>query len=184
MSKMPPSIIESINAKLLGTAFSSVSDRYYLHKYYTKFSTPECNLDQRISFHTNRICMVSLADNHPIIKGRKQVTRIDCKVDSKTDRFKNSPSGKGKRGAQRLDVNSVLCFVECSDGTRYPVYSCMNGKLLEINESLIENPQLLVEKPVSEGYIALLLPVLKEYEAMKSAMLDREEYLLLKKEEN
>lgn len=176
---MAPSILESVNAKLLGTAFSSVSDRYYLHKYSTKFSTPERNLDQRISFHTNRICMISLADHHPVIKGAKQVSRIDCKVDGKTDRFKNSASGKGKRGAQRLDANSVLCYVECSDGSRYPVYSCMNGKLLEINESLIESPQLLVEKPVGEGYIALLLPVLKEYEAVKSAMLSRAEYLQL-----
>lgn len=170
-------ILQSLTPQQLQKAYTSVSDRYYDHKYCQNIDSNLKNIHQRISFHSNRICLISLAENHPILKDKKRVVKIDCAIDEKTDRLKNAASGKGKRGAQKLVPESILCNLECEDGCVYPVYSCIKGKLVEINENLVENPNLLVEKPVSEGFIALLLPVLKEYEEMKGSMLSREEYL-------
>lgn len=170
------SIIDSLTPKQLEQANKNVSDRYYDHKYCLDISPQLQEVHQRVSFHSNRICLISLAELHPILKNKKRIVKIDCNVDEKTDRLKNAASGKGKRGAQKLTPESVLCRLVCDDGAVYPVYSCIKGKLVEINENLLDNPNLLVEKPVSEGFIALLLPVLKEYEQLKSTMLTRDVY--------
>lgn len=171
------SILDSLSPQQLQNAYANVSDRYYDHKYCLDINPNLKNVHLRISFHSNRICLISLAENHPLIKNNKRIVKIDCSIDEKTDRLKNTASGKGKRGAQRLVPESVLCNLVCEDGSVYAVYSCIKGKLVEINENLVDNPNLLVERPVSEGFIALLLPVLKEYEQMKGGMLSKEEYL-------
>lgn len=176
MNKIQPPILESVPSELLETNFPSVSDRYYEHKYCRKFSTSEDNFDHRVSFHTNRVCMISLSEKHPVMKNKKLIRSINCNVDDKTNRLVNNTSGKGKRGAQKLTTNSILCYIECEDNSSYPVYSCVKGKLLEINENLIKCPQLMVEKPVSEGFIALILPNLNEYLNLKSEMLTTKEY--------
>lgn len=171
------SILESLTPEQLENPFISVSDRYYDHKYCLNINSELKDIHQRISFHTNRICLISLAEHHPIIKNNKRIVKIDCCVDGDTDRLKNAASGKGKRGAQKLTPESILCKLICEDGETYLVYSCIKGKLVEINENLMENPNLLVEKPFSEGFIALLLPVLKEYDELKASMLTKDEYL-------
>lgn len=155
--------------------YLSVSDRYYEHKYCTMFSTAEKNLDQRVSFHTNRVCMISLAENHPVMKEKKVISKINCVV-NKIDRLANVASGKGKRGAQKLSQNSILCYIECDDGTSYPVYSCIKGKLLEVNENLLTKPHLIIDKPTSDGYIALILPRIITSCENKDSMLSQNEY--------
>lgn len=172
-----PSILESLDYVKTNDTFLSVSERYYEHKYCTQVTPQIANVNQRISFHSNRICLISLADNHPIMKERKQIARVNCSINEKTDRLKNAASGKGKRGAQKLTPDSILCYIECEDKSVYPVYSCIKGKLVEMNENLIENPQLLVEKPTEEGFIALLLPFFSTFDALKESMLSREQYL-------
>lgn len=177
-----PSILDSLNEKDLEKASLSVSDRYYEHKYCVNISPSHQNVHQRVSFHSNRICLISLGEGHPIIKGNKRVAKVNCEVDDKTDRWKNAASGKGKRGAQKLNPDSVLCYLVCDDDSVYPVYSCIKGKLVEINENLIGQPNLVVEKPVSDGFIALLLPVLNSYDAVKNSMITKEKYLELVKD--
>ncbi|XP_017768858.1 PREDICTED: protein Simiate [Nicrophorus vespilloides] len=173
---METKIIDSIDTSCLSD-LADVSDRYFEHLYCKEIEGKEIT-DQRVSFHTNRICMLSLAENHPIMKEKKPIKRINFEIDDKIDRLKNSASGKGKKGAQKLAPDSIICYVE-TETESYPVYSCIKGKLIEINEKLIENPNLLVEKPVNEGYIALLLPVLSLYSTFKESMLSKEKYLAL-----
>ncbi|XP_065156037.1 protein Abitram [Atheta coriaria] len=167
-------IIDSIDKKILDDLIS-VSDRYYTHKYCTKIQGIDEALRQRISFHSNRLCMLSLADNHPAME--KTITKVNFEISDKLNRLKNVVSGKGKKGAQKLEGKSIVCYVETNDGEKYPVYSCLKGKLLEINNFLIEKPDLIQTHPVSNGYIALLLPDLKYYAEAKECMLDEAEYL-------
>lgn len=171
------SLLNSVDLNVLDKGFLTVSDRYYEHKYCTKFSTEQRNIDQRVSFHTNRICMISLAEHHTIIKNNIEIKKINCIVENKVNRLSNTASGKGKRGAQKLYPNSILCYIECENGESFPVYSCVNGKLLEINENLLTEPRKLIDKPVSEGFIALVLPILNTYNDMKESMLTKEQYL-------
>jgi len=52
------------------------------------------------------------------------------------------------QGAQMMSEQGVLCVVQCTDGTEYPMYSCIKGKLVEVNERLASHPQLLIEKVI------------------------------------
>ncbi|KAK9702807.1 Glycine cleavage H-protein [Popillia japonica] len=170
------SIADKINDKKI---FLSVHERYYEHKYCVALPGISQDIHQKVGFHTNRVCLLSLAENHPIRKEDKNISRINFKVSETLDRLQNKVSGKSKRGAQKLHKSSIICYIECSDDTNYPVYSCVEGKLVEINDKLITNPNLLKAKPDSDGYIALLLPVLSMYEDLKSSMLTKEQYFCL-----
>lgn len=168
-------ILDSIDENLYKNGLSTVSERYYDHKYCMKLDGIS-DIHHRVSFHTNRICMISLAEYHPIMKLNKKIRSINFLVNNRTNRLKNMVSGKSKRGAQKLLPDSLLCSIECEDGTKYPVYSCIKGKLMEINNTLLDNPNLLVKQPVSEGYIALLLPILSIFDETKKLMLSKSEY--------
>jgi glycine cleavage system H lipoate-binding protein len=55
--------------------------------------------------------------------------------------------------------------------------SLCKGKLIEINEMIVKNPQLIREAPTSEGHIAIILP--KSVESLmetKNRLLTIEEY--------
>ncbi|KAK7871184.1 hypothetical protein R5R35_002421 [Gryllus longicercus] len=90
--------------------------------------------------------------------------------------MKNKVSGKSKHGAQCLQSSSPLCFIECEDGSKYTVKSCLKGKLVEMNDNLVDNPNLLVTKPYTEGYIAIVLPSISSSEEQKKELLSYEEY--------
>ena len=66
------------------------------------------------------------------------------------------PSNCFPQGAQNLQSESILCKVHCSGGKSYTIYSCIKGKLVEVNEILFSHPQLLVEK-VRNHQIAYVL---------------------------
>jgi len=62
------------------------------------------------------------------------------------------------------------------DSSKYTIHSCVKGKLVEINDALIENPKLLIEKPDSEGYIAIVLPSISHSNQQREELLTLEEY--------
>jgi UPF0436 protein C9orf6 homolog len=94
----------------------------------------------------NRIGVICLAPSHPILAQNKLVIEIDFKIDERIDRSNNKVSGKFKKGAQKLDPESILCNISCEDGSSYTLMACMKGKLVEINDNLILNPNLLKEQ--------------------------------------
>jgi len=101
---------------------------------------------------------------------------VDFQVNKDTDRSQNKVSGKSKKGAQWLTELAPLCHVTCEDGCVYTLCSCIKGSLVEVNENLKERPQLLVEKPDTEGYIAMILTSLKDHELQKDKLLSPEQY--------
>ena len=173
--KIQDSTVEDITN--LSESYRPVSQRYYDH-YLWKPQRPadatsedvnqSGDQDHVILLHSNRVCLVSLAPTHPVVKERKKIKCLDFdvtgkKAKSSLNRLDNKASGKGKKGAQAVDEKSILCWIETeSDNVRYPVRSCVRGKLVEINERVIKNPQLIVQKPLTEGHIAIILPKLPE----------------------
>lgn len=175
-------IVQSVDA----TAFEdlpSVSERYFEHKYCMKVDGIESDIHQRLSFHSNRIILLSLAENHPVVKERKEIGRVRWQVDADTDRQKSRATGRRRRDAHKLLADSVLCHVECVDGSTYPVYACLpHGKLIDINDANLEaDPSALQLYPTSHGYIALVQPSLHHlqlspYTAFKDALLTHGQY--------
>jgi hypothetical protein len=156
-------------------AFQSVTQRYYTPRFCVDGGGKQGE-DHCVLFHSNRICLITLALSHPILKEKKEIRRFDFQVSNNIDRLKNKVSGKGKHGAQFLQPNSPLCYIECADSSRYTVQSCIKGKLVEMNDALIENPKLLIEKPDAEGYIAILLPSISNSNQQREELLTWEEY--------
>lgn len=160
--------------------FPTVTDRYFTPYY--KMNVQSIGDDMCIWIHSNRICMLSLAPSHIILQGNKDIKTVDFRVSNKLDRSLNKVSGKGKHGAQPLQTNSNICTISCLDGQTYVIKCCMIGKLVEVNEALVKNPQLLTKPPHKGGYLAIILPNIKLLENLKQSLLTHDQYIEFIKE--
>uniref|UniRef100_A0A6V7LC61 Protein Abitram n=1 Tax=Bracon brevicornis TaxID=1563983 RepID=A0A6V7LC61_9HYME len=161
----------------LESELPSVTDRYFTPYY--KINVQRPNDDICIRIHSNRICMLTLAPSHPIFKENVKIESISFKVTEKLDRAANKVSGKGKHGAQPLQETSNICIINFKDGDKsekWTVKCCMTGKLIEVNETLAENPDLIKQQPHKGGYLAIILPNIKVYEEMKKTLMTEDDY--------
>lgn len=165
--KLVPPITESHNFDY--DAYPSVVERYYGKHYY--FRNGKLDEAHTVLNHSNGICLIGLADTHVAVKkGIKSIT-FDI---GNFDRSKNQVKGKNKRGAMVLQATSVLAIVTCDDDSTYRVSSCVQGKLVEINEDLVENPKLIGTD--GDGYIAVVLPKLEKAKDQIEQLVTEEEY--------
>jgi glycine cleavage system H lipoate-binding protein len=112
--------------------------------------------------HSNRICIISLSPEHPVLKDShdagKEITSIHFQdQEGHKSRLDNKVSGRKKHGGQKLKERSVICRIECRDGTNWHILTGVKGKLVEINENLISKPDLLRTDPWASGYIAIVM---------------------------
>jgi len=169
--RVVPPIEQSID---LSETYKTVEDRYYTRFFYQQ----EDGEDQVVLVHSNRICLVSIAPNHPVIKDKKVIKNLNFQVSQNCDRLKNKVSGKGKKGGQGLDEKAILCFIECESGETYTIRSCVKGRLVTINQKIVENPQLILDKSPGEAHLAIILTKIPDGIAeLKSRLLSEEEYL-------
>ncbi|TNN85817.1 Protein Simiate [Liparis tanakae] len=153
----------------------SVIDRYYTRWFRADMKEKPCE-DHCVLQHSNRLCVVTLAETHPILQNGREIKSIDYKISNGCSRLNNKVSGKSKKGGQFLTEFAPLCKITCTDETEYTIYSCIRGRLLEVNESILEKPTLLLEKPSTEGYIAIILPKFEECKTITKDLLSREEF--------
>ena len=151
-------LIDSFNAFNYPTPL----ERYY-SLYQSHFSVDEygvCHPNFYVLQHSNNVCVVCLGSGHPLMRkpGNLVILEVDCQVSRRIDRASNRAEGKSKRGAQRLSRSSILCYLCCENGERFPVFSCIDGNLIEVNDLIIKNPQLLITRPLDEGHIAVIMP--------------------------
>ncbi|PKK34459.1 family with sequence similarity 206, member A, partial [Columba livia] len=130
-----------------------------------------------------RICVITLAEAHPLLQNGKKITSVNYQISANCSRLQNKVSGKSKRGAQFLTELAPLCRISSSDGEEYTIYSCIRGRLIEVNENILSNPSILQEKPSTEGYIAVVLPKFEESKSVTQGLLTQKEYeeVLLKR---
>lgn len=68
---------------------------------------------------------------------------------------------------------AIIARLEC-DGSTIPVHMPVDGKIIGINDLLLEgNHQLLIEQPENKGWLALIVPS-KPYE--RTGLLQPEQY--------
>uniref|UniRef100_A0A8C7ZZ62 Protein Abitram n=1 Tax=Oryzias sinensis TaxID=183150 RepID=A0A8C7ZZ62_9TELE len=153
----------------------SIIDRYYTRWYRADMKGQPCE-DHCILQHSNRICVVTLAETHPVLQNGRTIKTINYQISNGCSRLNNKVSGKSKRGGQFLTDFAPLCRITCTDETKYTIYSCIRGRLLEVNENILERPNLLLEKPSTEGYIAVILPKFEESKSVTENLLSRKEF--------
>lgn len=65
-------------------------------------------------------------------------------------------------GAQIVKPNTVICEIKCKDSTDnevvIEVYSAVAGKVIQFNKKLVQKPELLTQKPLTDGWIAIIDP--------------------------
>eukprot|EP00743_Colponemidia_sp_Colp-15_P009796 GILK01010730.1.p1 GENE.GILK01010730.1~~GILK01010730.1.p1 ORF type:complete len:198 (-),score=15.24 GILK01010730.1:97-690(-) len=156
------------------TRFPSVVDRYYQHHFQLDVGG-NFGEDQYINLHSNKLIVVGLAPSHVLFSGNAEITSVNFNVDNQ-DRMSNAVRGKRKKGGFYLEPHSTLCEITCADGRVFRPKSVVRGHLLELNERLIANPRLLLERPKAEGYLAILKLRHENIPAALEPLLTTEQY--------
>lgn len=150
------------------------SPRYYTPLY--QLDTDRARReDLLVLCHSNKICLITLAPSHPVIKDRLTVNNVNLDVSKNIDRKSNNPKGKSKKGGQALQNDSILVILE-TDRKKYKVQAVMPGKLICVNRVMSEDPGKLVSHPDSEGHVAIVLPSKGQYEGARARLLSKEQY--------
>lgn len=126
--------------------------------------------DTCVARHHNGICVVCLSPEHPVCTKRKRVTAIEYRSELKAVR------GKRKRGGNFVEGRTRLCSVTCESGEVYNVLCTVRGVLVEYNVALQSSPQLLQQKPLTNGYLAVILPRPSEIKTATDALCDADTY--------
>ncbi|XP_041982727.1 protein Abitram [Aricia agestis] len=166
-------ILKSIDLTNKDT-FKSFTDRYFSKRYILNVDGIPNN-DIMLMFHSNRITLLCLAPSHSFFK-RPDNYKLNFTI-GKVDRLCNTVKGKGKKGGQMLTPKSAICQVEWEDGSSFEIPCGMKGTLVEVNEELVKHPQLLRERPDSDGFLAIMLSSITISDTTKNELLTHEEYL-------
>ncbi|XP_050087485.1 protein Abitram [Anopheles aquasalis] len=163
-----PSIVNDFNAN-----YPSIVDRFYTKLYHVPSNNPEESL--QVLFHSNRICLIGLAKSH--VAFQKGIRSVSYEV-GKCDRSVNKVSGRKKSGGMILQADSTIALVTCQDDTVYKIRSCVQGKLVEVNERITADPELM--KIEGEGFVAVVMPKIEHCETMKAKLLSYDAYQTIK----
>uniref|UniRef100_T1GY62 Protein Abitram n=1 Tax=Megaselia scalaris TaxID=36166 RepID=T1GY62_MEGSC len=113
-----------------------------------------------------------LAPEHEALRvGVKSIT-FDI---GNTNRSQNQVKGKGKKGGMILQQDSAIAIITDNNDVTYKVPSCIQGKLIEVNERLLKDVSLLGKE--GDGYIAVVLPKPEQCEDIKASLMTEDQYL-------
>lgn len=126
--------------------------------------------DTCVARHHNGVCVVCLSPAHPIVTGRLKVTGVEYRVEMR------QVKGKRKRGGTFVEGRTRLCEVRCEGGEVFDVACGVRGTIAEYNEALSTSPMLVVEKPLTNGYLAVLIPKQHEIKDAVDGLLEQDAY--------
>ncbi|KAI9906359.1 hypothetical protein PsorP6_004774 [Peronosclerospora sorghi] len=145
-----------------------------IERYYTEMfscdTMGKLNEDQYVHMHSNRLCVVGVAESHPVMQ-EELVT-----VEFARNLLENRVTGKKKKGGCFMLPNTVICILKCKSGREFTLYSCIRGSLIEVNERLIKDPELLKRKHQSDGYLIIIQPKKLEVAEIQESLLSKTEY--------
>ena len=117
---------------------------WQIERYYTQmFSCDTMGKpmeDQYVHMHSNRLCVVGVAESHPVMQEELANVEFPRNV------LENHVSGKKKKGGCFMLPNTVVCVLKCKSGREFTLRSCIRGSLIEFNSRLVKEPGLLTAK--------------------------------------
>lgn len=126
--------------------------------------------DVCITRHHNGVCVICLSPRHPIVTSNKRITDVAYRVEMK------EVKGKRKKGGVVAETVTRLCTITCEGGDVYSVQCGVAGRLVEYNQALSEKPELINQKPLSDGYLAILCPWNSKVHTAVDHLLTKEQY--------
>ncbi|KAK1948602.1 Protein Simiate [Phytophthora citrophthora] len=170
-----------------------------IERYYTEMFS--CDIkgkpmeDQYVHMHSNRLCVVGVAETHPVMQEELvSVEFTQSVLDSRV-------TGKKKKGGRFMMPDTVLAVLKCKSGREFKLYSCIRGALIEVNERLQREPELLKQKVSlssakknlsvhvllantrwgllqhqSDGYLVIIQPKKVEVAEIQESLLSKDEY--------
>ncbi|KAG2219145.1 hypothetical protein INT45_002336 [Circinella minor] len=114
----------------------------FLSRYYTLHYHRDSENKIYVRQAPNKVCILGITDQHVVKKNNNQDQSVQIipKAESNSN----------------VKPNTLLCEIAIGDSQRYEIKAHMYGKLLEINPRLLEKPELLLDLPMTEGYLALI----------------------------
>lgn len=73
-----------------------------------------------------------------------------------------------------MDRDTRIACIVCRNGESYLVQGSVRGVLVEINTTLEKQPSLVASKPLTNGYLAVILPSRTNRATSCDALLDRD----------
>lgn len=110
----------------------------------------------------NKVCVVGVTPNHPALNSGNAQVQLVGKLES----------------GKNVKPDTVLCELTNGDdeSVRYPVKAHMFGRLLELNPRLDKEPELLIQQPLTTGYLAVILPAKEDTAIQLKEFVGPEEY--------
>lgn len=107
--------------------------------------------DTCVARHHNGLCVICLSPSHPAVS-HSQIASIQFLAEFRPVK------GKRKRGGTLVEPYSRLCRLLRHDGRAYDIRCSVRGILVERNDALIDRPYLIAQAPLTDGYLAVVLP--------------------------
>uniref|UniRef100_A0A7S1F6E2 Protein Abitram n=1 Tax=Noctiluca scintillans TaxID=2966 RepID=A0A7S1F6E2_NOCSC len=151
-------------------ALADTLERSFVRKYRLGH---DANGDLYLLRHPNGLLVVGLAPSHPLLQpGAPNVLSA-----SFTDNVSSSEvHGKRKRGGVKLGVKTSVLKLTF-DGGELLIPAGAEGKLIEMNERLLQEPHLLQQEPQGEGFIVIVQPLAEQANRWSKGLLDSDEAL-------
>lgn len=152
---------------------------YFTERHYHQYVVRNCkNVEDnncRLLVHGNGLCVLCLDESHAAVRshrtsatahddtGGPTVRVASVAFGSERGSSKMAPEnirvvGKRKRNAKVCQEDTTVCVITMTDGTLYKIPACVNGFILELNPLVPERPEILVEAPTVEGFLAIISP--------------------------
>ncbi|KPA82406.1 hypothetical protein ABB37_03482 [Leptomonas pyrrhocoris] len=147
-------------------SFDYFTERYY-HQYCIRDTKKTPGNNCRILQHSNGMCVLCVDSSHVLVqKCAADPATTVTKVEFFKGRTAITPEsiqvvGKKKKNALVCQNDTKLCGIALSDGTEYTIPACVNGFVLELNATVMEQPWVVAAAPTTEGYLAVINPTSK-----------------------
>eukprot|EP00871_Galdieria_phlegrea_P004231 jgi/Galph1/4809/GphlegSOOS_G3497.1 len=110
--------------------------------------------DVMIAKHSNHVFVVFLSSKHALFQQQQTVVGVEPVKWGSQQKVR----GKWKKGGRSVQPRTAICRLATQSGKEYVVPAGVYGTLVEVNQRLIKEPNILLDKPTTEGYIAIILP--------------------------
>lgn len=166
---VPPSPVDryfslhyAIHFALLTPSLSTTSDPKPTE------STPSTGHDICVTRHHNGLCVICISPRHPLL--RQKVTNVRYRVPFK------AVQGKRKKGGIIVESNTRLCTITVASGDVYTIQTGVKGVIVEYNDNLSSMPDIITDRPLREGYLAVVLPFSRQLRTAVDHLLSAEDY--------